>query len=64
MATVLACTQGANVPIALEGSLNKNPNGLKWVSPMFVATVKGRYIQEVTVQTKDGYRPAMACLIA
>jgi len=55
---------GPGVPVELHGSLNKNPSGLKWVSPMFSADLKGRFIQEVTVKANEGFPPAMSCLIA
>ncbi len=58
------CVQGPGVPVELHGSLNKNPSGLKWVSPMFSADLKGRFIQEVTVKANEGFPPAMSCLIA
>jgi hypothetical protein len=36
------CHQGPDVPLHLHGSLNKNPAGLRWESPMFTADLKGR----------------------
>jgi hypothetical protein len=55
--------QGPEVPVVLRGSLNKNPAGLLWESPMLSADLKGRFIQEVTVRANDGFNPAMSCLL-
>lgn len=52
------------IPIVLHGSLNKGAHKLEWESPMFNADIEGRGSQKLTVQTKEGFNPSMAGLIA
>ena len=43
------------VPLMVEGNLNKGARKLHWTSPMFEADVEGRSGNKLCVQTKEGF---------